>query len=160
MKRLTNMALIFTAISSASAVMADGFKCRSRAHKLDIQIYNSTNPAVGTRTPAIAIISDSDVAYGNRTIARYTPVRQPIWGETSENYVGTVGDPSFSGGSGENIAGTKLGKLDSIGVSVDFSYGTPVPHGTYLRGKMTLVKNNGELITGRLHCTRYLKNPN
>lgn len=136
----------------ATTATADGFKCRSRAHDLSVQVYNSTDRNTGTRTPATVIISDSSKPYGSRLITKFTPERQ------NQTFVGYVGDWGFKVAS-QSILGVDFADLSTVDVYVDFNYYYPKTSGSYLRGRLTLVKTDGEEIDARLFCTRYLKNP-
>lgn len=149
--------LILATLMAANSAMADGFICTS-ASGLNVQIYNNTNPQLGTRTASTMVISDPALARGNQTIAKFTNLDETL---SSKNltYKAKV-DLRYKNSSrkGELIAGTKLGQLDKILVTVGFSYANPVLHGQYIDGHMRLFKRNGQQLNEDLNCVRYLKN--
>lgn len=143
-------------VLSATQAMADGFTCKTYDGTLAIKVYNKTQPSEGTRNAAVMILSDAGVAYGNKTIAKFTAEG------TLENS-GAEYDASVdlrrvdSSRKGENILGTKLGNVASISVQVDFKYNAPVPHGTELFGLVTIGKRDGSYVSEKMDCFRYLK---
>jgi len=152
-------ALILTsalAIVTASSALADGFVCKNE--DLAVKVYNNIEPRIGTRAVAVMVISDRTVAYGRKTIARFTDLNGRI-SQKGASYLADV-DLRYSDSSrkGELIGGTKLGELHTIQLDVDFSYARPVPAGEFVGGTLTLNKRNGDTITLDLECERYLKN--
>ena len=152
-------ALIVTlaVLASGMVAKADGFVCTSQSG-LVIRVYNHLDASAGTRNGSMMIISEGGVSDGKHTIARFNDVKGTL---SSSNvvYTGNV-DLRFSDTSlkGRNIGGTKLGFLDQIILTVDFSYAAPVADGQYVPGTLTLVKRNGEEIEEQANCARYLKN--
>lgn len=136
---------------------ADGFKCQSESG-LNIKVFNHTHPAIGTRTAAIMVISDSAIGMGNRTIATF-PESKGVLMSSSTVYLADV-DLRMTGSrrAGELIGGTKLGELDQIKLSVNFTYSEPIAAGEVVTGLLTLIKRNGEKIREAVECLRYLKN--
>jgi hypothetical protein len=143
-------------IAAASMAQASGFVCETESG-LNIKVYNHTDSNQGTRKAAVMIISDSFVGGGNKTIARFTGVKQTLKSK-SQTYVANV-DLRFadSRNAGELIGGTKLGQLDEIVLDVMFSYASPVAAGTEVPATLTLVKRNGQSIEEEVSCVRYLK---
>lgn len=134
--------------------LADGFLCQTVDGDLNIKIYNQTNPELGTRSAAIMVLSDPEVSFGNKTIAKLSAAATTLSNDGTA-YRGVVDLRRLSGG--ENIAGTKLQYVKYIDVEVEFSYSNPVAHGTVLRGLMTIEKRDGSEFTEKLVCKRYLK---
>jgi hypothetical protein len=149
--------LVLIATLIASPAFADGFVCESAAQGLKVQVYNQTQPSLGTRSAAIMILSDMNVQAGRKTIATFKSTDARLE-NTGALYTADV-DLRFSESSrkGENIAGTKLGEVDQILLDVSFSYDEPVQDGTDLDGQVTIVKRNGEKSSFYAVCTRYLK---
>jgi hypothetical protein len=147
---------IALATATASSALADGFVCKNE--DLAVKVYNNTEAKVGTRTAAVMVISDRNVAYGRKTIARFTDMNGRI-SQKGASYLADV-DLRYSNSSrkGELIGGTKLGELHTIQLDVDFSYANPIPAGELVSGALTLNKRNGDTITLDLECERYLKN--
>jgi len=56
----------------ASQAKADGFVCNALDTDLTVKVYNHVNPELGTRNPAIMVVSDPSVNAGRKTIARFT----------------------------------------------------------------------------------------
>jgi len=151
-------AIIFaTVLATAMSAQADGFKCETESG-LNIQVYNFTSPDMGTRTGSMMVISDSQIQYGNKTIAKFTAKKGTL---TSSNlrYTANVDlRVSESNRKGELIAGTKLGYVDQIHLDVAFSYGRPQRAGSVLPAVLTVVKRNGTYVQESAVCERYLKN--
>ena len=150
MKNLIICSLMFTGFQAA----ADGFICRATDKSLNVALYNSTK---APRVAEVMVVSDPTIAYGRQTVARFLRENGTLASKGS-NFVGTV-DPSVPDTSrgGENIAGTKLGNIKSMILTVDFSYARPVADGEELEGLLTLSKRNGGIVEVELECLRYLK---
>jgi hypothetical protein len=157
--------MIIALLASFSTVAhADGFNCVVPQYKLNIQIYNSTHPSVGTRSGAIMIISDQLVQFGNKTIATFEAEAETLSSKELA-YTGKV-DLRHSGLSrkGENLLGTKLGELKAIQARIQFSYATPVAHNTPVMGTLSWEYRDKNSDGGRafgyarIACVRYLKN--
>ena len=151
-KIITVLALVLT----TTAAHADGFHCSSTDGSLDVKVFNHVNPELGTRTGAVMVLSNPEVAYGSKTIARFQDVNLSSDGAT---YLANV-DLRFSDSArkGELIAGTKLGYIDTIRLALDHNYNLPVEHGTSLRGWLDITKRDGDVISMNMDCVRYLKN--
>jgi hypothetical protein len=148
-----------------SSAFADGFRCLGSKTGLKIATFNQTEASLGTRTPAILVVSDPSGARGNRTIASFSG--DPSSDGTLEyqgygSYTATVA--SFLAGSsrGERfVAGTKLADLETINLTVDFSYAS----GTVrlarvtesIPAKIAYQKRTGEVVEETASCVRYLK---
>lgn len=146
--------LVASTALSLSPAFADGFLCHSDAHHLNVKLFNHTRPEMGTRNPAVMIISDREVAYGRKTIGRFFNIDADAT-EGLRNYrINLATERDIRGG--EYIAGTRLMYVRSIGFSVNFSYDNPVEEGAALDGSLMLTKTNGEIIRLDLDCTRYL----
>lgn len=65
---------------------------------------------------------------------------------------------SESNRSGENILGTKFGKIKEIYVDVNHNYSQPIENGEETDGTISVIKRNGDVKTFDITCTRYLKN--
>jgi len=157
MKIVSTFAVIVMTAFSVSA-QADGFNCQTADGSLKVKLFNHTNPEVGTRVAAVMVLSDTAVAHGRKTIARFQEVNG-VLSNRSSRYEANV-DLRFndSGRKGELILGTKLGMLDTVIADIDFSYAAPVAAGEEVEGTLVLVKRDGSRIKSELVCTRYLKN--
>lgn len=157
MKLLNAFALTGLTAFSTSA-HADGFVCQTTDGTLNVKIYNSTDPSVGTRVGAVMILSDPSVSEGRKTIARFSDANGVLESRGSR-YEADV-DLRFNDSSrkGELILGTKLGQLDAITVDIDFSYAAPVEAGNRVNGEIVLAKRDGSRVRSELACSRHLKN--
>ena len=154
---------VFLAVVAGQASLADGFRCEGLTYKQNLIVYNNTQPRLGTRVAAILIASDPSVKTPTRqTIATFKKV-QGLLSSSSTVYTADV-DSRFMSVSrtGENIAGTKLGHLKTIKLSVNFSYAYSTP--SYSGEKYTAVakyyKENGEVKAENMICKRYVKGSN
>ncbi len=154
MKTLLALAMLVV----TSQAQADGFVCSAVNTPLEIKMFNHVSPEDGTRVGAIMVLSDPTVGYGRKTIARFTSANG-VLDNKGAVYTANV-DLRFtdSNRKGELIAGTKLGELANIEVSVNYLYGNSVPEGTELPGVAWLIKRDGNTIRLELDCVRYLKN--
>lgn len=141
----------------SSTAFADGFLC-STEEGLNVKVFNHSSASEGTRKVAKMIVSNEFVQAGNKTIATFSDVKGTV-ASYKQTYVANV-DLRFkeSNRKGELVGDTKLGELDLIILSVDFSYDQPVEKGIQLSGWLTLVKRDGEEFAYEATCTRYLKN--
>lgn len=151
---------VLVALIPGLAAHADGFRCVGLTYKQSLTVYNNTNPKLGTRVAAIMIAADPRVKTPNRqTIATFKKV-QGLLSSSSTVYTADV-DSRFTTVSriGENIAGTKLGFLKAIKLSVNFSYAYDTP--SYSGEKYTAVakyyKESGEVKSENMICERYKK---
>jgi hypothetical protein len=151
-------AIVLTAVlATALSAQADGFKCETESG-LKVQVYNHTSPEMGTRTGSTMIISDSNVQYGNKTVAKFTAEKGTL-SSNNLRYTAKVDlRVSESNRKGELIAGTKLGYINKIFVDVAFSYSSPVRDGAVLPGALTVLKRDGTWVRQSAVCERYLKN--
>jgi hypothetical protein len=137
---------------------ADGFVCRSSGkaeHDVSVSVYHSTGRA--TRLAEVMVISDPSVAYGHQTVARFTRTAGTL-SNRGAIYTGVVDtNVPDTARTGENIAGTKLGSLKDVVLTVDFSYARPVAEGEELEGLLALNKKNGDVVEVAVECLRYLK---
>lgn len=151
---------VLLALVAGQAAQADGFRCAGLTYKQNLTVYNNVKPKLGTRVAAIMIASDPRVKTANRqTIATFKKV-QGLLSSSSTVYTADV-DSRFTSvaRTGENIAGTKLGLLKTIKLSVNFSYAYSTP--SYNGEKYTAVakyyKENGEMKAENMICERYVK---
>lgn len=150
--------IIAATLVLGSIAHADGFLCETQSG-LNIQVFNHVEPEVGTRVPAIMIVSDSTVQIGRQTVAKFTDAKGTLTKDGYQTYVAKVDlRVSESNRKGELLAGTKLGNVDEIKLYVDYSFANPVAEGTVLDGQLTLIKRDAGLITEQAVCSRYLKN--
>lgn len=153
MKQLIFLASLVLGLSAH----ADGFKCETESG-LIVQVYNQTQAGMGTRSGAVMVISDSNIKYGNKTVASFTAEKKTL-SSKSLTYVGNVDlRVKESNRKGELLLGTKLGYVDQIALTVDFSYARPTAHGHVMAAELAVAKRNGDLVTEGAVCERYLKN--
>jgi hypothetical protein len=154
---MKNVIILIAALFTSTA-FADGFVCQSNDGVLKVKAYNHVHAAKGTRTAAVMIVSDNTIQHGNKTIAKFDSV-EGLLDNSGAEFVAQV-DLRFNntGRKGELIGGTKLGQLDSMILSVPFSYGSPVEAGEELDSTLILVKRDGSKIAIDMTCARYLKN--
>lgn len=144
-------------IAASSIASADGFVCEGDSG-IKIKVYNNTEASEGTRNAAVLVVSDTSVGHGNKTIARFTDVAGTL-SQKGTVYVAKV-DLRFNDSErkGEWIAGTKLGELAHIKLSVAHNYLSPMAHGETTYATAKYLKRNGDVLTEKMECTRYLKN--
>lgn len=150
--------VIAATLAIGSLAHADGFVCETQSG-LVVQVYNHVQPEVGTRVPAVMVVSDSNIQEGRKTIAKFSEAKGTLSKDGYQTYVANV-DLRFNDSSrkGELLAGTKLGNVDEIKLYVEYSPLAPVAEGVQLDGTLTLIKRNSGLISEQAVCTRYLKN--
>lgn len=157
MKKLLTL---FTVILSASLAKADGFKCNSVDGELSIQIYNQTNPNFGTRNSAVMIISDTQVALGNKTIARFFASEGNLHNEGSKYYA-NVDERYNNIPGGEYIAGTRISELSDIIIDIDFAYNDGISFGETVEAFLILnFEANRPQTKVFVLCDRYTKHNN
>ena len=152
-----NKVMILVGMLGAVSAQADGFVCESVSRDLTVKVFNHTDSQIGTRAPAVMIVSDPRLSEGRKTIATFSDA-QGLLTKSSSTYAANV-DLRYasSNRAGILIGGTKLGELDEIQLAVDFSYREPLAFGETTKGVITLVKRNGREILFDAECARYLK---
>ncbi len=166
MKTILITVMTFVSVSNARA---DGFKCEGVNTGVKVQVYNHTNPSEGTRKAAVMIVSDSHVSSPNQTIAEFTDENHTLAYQGYGLFKAKV-DLRYleSHKKGENIAGTKLGYLNTISLQVytkngQFTYNNAsldseeITNGTVFDARISYLKRNGELLEEKAVCSRYLK---
>jgi hypothetical protein len=104
------------------------------------------------------VVADQKIQFGNKTIATFLAEKRTLSSQEL-TYVGKVDLRVVeTRRKGELIAGTKLGYVDQIALTVDFSYSRPQQHGTVLAGELAVLKRDGTITTEGAVCERYLKN--
>ena len=154
---MKNVMIVIAALFTSTA-FADGFVCQSNDGVLTVKAFNHVHAEKGTRTSSVMIVSDNTIQYGNKTIAKFDSA-EGLLDNSGAEYVANV-DLRFNntGRQGELIGGTKLGQLDSMILSVPFSYADPVEAGEEMDSTLLLVKRDGSKIAIDMTCARYLKN--
>lgn len=165
MKTVATALAVLAVILTSSAARADGFRCEAEQTGLKVKVFNNTDSNVGTRAPAIMVVSDPTIASDRKTIATFKQVNRTLSYQGYGVYTAKV-DLRFndSGRAGENIAGTKLGQLANIKLTVEFDYAhvtdaklAQLMTGS-IEGKIEYIKRNGEILEEKVNCFRYLKN--
>jgi hypothetical protein len=144
-------------IGSASIARADGFVCQTLHGDLQIQVYNHVRAEEGTRNAAVMILSDPRVSVSNRTIAVFRDTHSNLYQEGA-TYTAKV-DLRYneSGREGEYVLGTRLGNLDTLELSVGFTYGDGLLDGDVVPGTLDFTKRDGTDGFAEVDCVRYLK---
>lgn len=161
------LALFLTVLSLNSTARADGFRCEGANTGITIQVYNHTQPEIGTRIPAVMVVADSMVRSPNKTVAVFSYENQTLDYLGNGLFRGKV-DLRYSETSrkGENVAGTKLGLLQFIDLQIlshfgkkfDYSRADQFKDREVLDSRISYIKRNGEALEEKAICTRYLKN--
>ena len=145
--------LILTMLIGSSA-FADGFVCYSSDRSLKVKMLNHVEPAEGTRTGSVMIVSDQTISDGKKTTVVFDSEEDTLttdgtfWrGQVPEGVKG-----------GRNIVGTKLNQISTFDVQVAYNYNRPVKSGAELSGELIVTKVNGNKLHEDLTCYRYLKN--
>jgi hypothetical protein len=139
------------------AAHADGFRCETASDTLNVTIYNNVDPTIGTRVPAIVILSDSRREFGNKTVATFRGATGLIKSNGASYDLDVDGRFKGVERGGEDIAGTKLIQLKTIKIGIDYSFDRPLEDGARVGGTLVLTKNDGTTISRELDCKRYLK---
>lgn len=87
------------------AAHADGFNCLTAEGDLAIDVYNSIDNSIGTRTGVFMIVSDPNVSLGRKTIASFTLGNETLT-NSGANYTARV-DLRFK--ESQSKGGTLLG---------------------------------------------------
>ena len=158
----TALAGLLTLLSSSTLALADGFICEGKNSGLQVKLYNHTDPAYGTRTPAVMVLSNPHVQSDRKTVAVFSDQNQTRDYLGRGQYQAKV-DLRYldSGRQGENVAGTKLGQLKTIILKIKFSYShsdTLIANSVdEIPASLFYQKRNGELLDEQAACKRYRK---
>lgn len=148
--------LVAVLLISGSVAKADGFLCETQTG-LRLKVFNHVAPDVGTRVPAVMIVSDPTVKVGHRTAGVFRNADAGLLRDEMGTYLAKV-DLRDARAKGQAFIGSRLEDVEQIKLYVDFTYSRPVAHGEELTGVMTLIKRNQGLFVEQAVCTRYLKN--
>ena len=157
----TVIAMIALSTATLNVAHADGFVCQGNNTGINVKVYNQTQAAMGTRTPAIMVVSDPAIASPNKTIAKFTNANGTLtylgYGKNEGKVDARFAETSRSG---ENVAGTKLGQLADITLGVNFDYysASVAKDAEKLTAKIYYHKLNGETLEETANCARYTKN--
>ena len=150
--------MITAIVFSSSIAMADGFRCLTMDGDLKINVFNSTDLEVGTRTGAVMIVSDPTVQNGRKSIATFKNSDGLLQSEGTHYEAKVDLRYKNSNRKGENIAGTKLGALSEIHLFINHNYSRPINDGEVTTADLVLLKRSGDTILKQMVCSRYLKN--
>jgi len=157
MNKMLIVAIAVCAVSGSA--YADGFVCQARNASLTVKAYNHTHAVEGTRSGAVVVLSDPEASAGEKTIARFTDAKGTLSSHGAD-YVANV-DLRFKDQSNKEalVAGkVQLEDLDTVELSVDFSYSQPIAAGESVDGTIILNTRDGNSISLDASCERYLKN--
>lgn len=146
--------LIIMTMLMGSTAFADGFVCYSRDRSLKIKMLNNVQPAEGTRTGSVMIVSDQTINDGKKTTVVFDSEEETLTTDGTF-WSGLVSEDIKAG---RNIVGTKLGQISTFAVQVCYNYNRPVASGAELYGELIVTKVNGNKLHEDLTCYRYLKN--
>ena len=151
-------ALFAVALPSAQA-LADGFVCGTLDRELQIQVYHSTNPEVGTRTVSAMILADPSNPRGEQTIARFNDTGENLFANGAVYTALIDSNTQTARGPSETFVGaTPVSDLHAVQLTVAFNYSEPVAAGTSIPGTLTLQAVDGAQSVTEVTCIRYLKN--
>ena len=143
-----------------SLAHADGFVCTADDSGIKIKVYNQVEPNLGTRSPAVMIISDPTLVKSNQTLVTFSSNLQNLSYRGKGLYSGQVQINAIQN-KDALLAGTKLEQLNTIELEVVFSYNTD---STTLAKAVDMVpatlhyyKVSGEAASESATCFRYLK---
>lgn len=125
-----------------SAAFASGFKCTSdhASDGYNVKLFNHTESATGTRTPAIMVISHEDA--GTLLVRRGAEIRKASRANTVQ-YV---------------VDGNRTLGADSAILQVRFKEGRQtLREGEVVSGQLILISEDGERAVVPMSCERYLK---
>lgn len=165
-------AMALVACLFVSDAWADGFVCYSSEEQLQIQVYNHTSPADGTRSPSVMIVSDLSQEFGDQLIAKFSGDKgelfadgaryfarasTPISSQEGESSSKTANSWDEEVSNSVELLGYTLSSLLELSLAIDFNYEMPVERGTTLRGVLELVEQNGNIEWLEMDCVRYLR---
>ena len=154
------LGMFLSVLVGASSSFADGFICEGLNTRTTFKIYNKTYASEGTRNVAVMIVTNPLPLVGSKTAASFSESKNTLT-SSGTNYTATV-DLRVTESSDENelVGGTKLGGLSTIKVHVFFNYllDTPSHNGQKFKGYVDYLKRNGEILTEKIECSRYVKN--
>ena len=158
MKNATLALAGLLAMGFSANAQADGFVCQANDGTLTVKVYNNTHAEDGVRNAAVMVLSDPRVSDGSHTIARFKAENSRLNNDGAVFTADVDLRYNDSSRSGEYVAGTRLGYVDTFTLDVDFSYGNPVSRGDKLDGTLVVAKRNGTKTRLEMTCARYLKN--
>jgi hypothetical protein len=141
----------------AQTARADGFLCGTDDRELEIQVYQNTLPALGTRNIAVMVMADETLPEGHRLIAKFDESNSAL-SNTGASYVAQVTTPPQEVASDTYVSDLPLNQIERVEMDVAFTYSNPAPAGQSMPGVLTITTYNGQQDRKDLYCIRYLKN--
>lgn len=153
-------ALFFLVLMIPASALADGFICHGDQSGIEMAIYNQVNPHLGTRNPAVLVISDPALATSNHTEARFSPELNNFRYEGHGNYVAEVHGNVFLFDS-TSVAGHAVNSLNEIRLKIVFSYDKDaialVDSIDEIPGTIEYTDLNNQVSNESASCSRYRK---
>lgn len=130
---------ITVAIALSFAAFGSGFKCES-SNGLSVKMFNNIDPASGTRTPAILVVSSD--ADGTFLVRKGAEIRK-------HNRVNTVQYV---------VEGSKASGVETAILQIRFKEGREVLEAEAIAdAQLVLITQAGDRVVESLECARYLK---
>jgi hypothetical protein len=163
MKNTTYLLALTLVTIAPTLALADGFDCTGRNSGIEVKIYNNTDPSMGTRTPAVLIVSDPSRDYGDRTIATFK--NDQITAEGHGTYFATTDTVDHRPtADAQVLQNSRLGHLENVLLKMNFSYAeefltdlTKKPES--FSGSVYYQETSGATRNESVRCTHYLKDP-
>ncbi len=141
---------IFTA---SQAAKADGFICADQSGQFGIKLYDNVQPKLGTRSPAILIITDGSKEAGGKTLASFTPDQ----GDLHLAYGSYHATANFPSAYNQLLEGVKMSQIKELVFSVKHDFNRPLPANQKALAQLQIHDKSQNTTYVNFTCTRYLK---
>ncbi len=132
---------------------ADGFVCADQSKTYGIKLYDHVHANLGTRTPAVMVITNGSLDQGSKTLATFTAADGGLL-LSGADYVANL---NFSSAHTELFAGVQLNKIHRLILNVKHYFNVPLAEGQVVSAKLMVVET-AKITYLDLSCQRYLKN--
>ena len=146
---------LFTAVLvGTQSAKADGFICVDQAGTYGIKLYDNVQPSLGTRVPAVMVISSGSQTSGSKTLATFTP------SEGNLNFMtGTYhAIANFPSAYNELLGGVKMSQIKELDFSVNHNFNQILQPSQKVSAQLKIQDKNHNSTYVNFTCARYLKN--
>ena len=146
---------LFAALMVGSqAAKADGFVCRDNSGTYGIKLYDNVTPRLGTRVPAIMVLSDGSLASGSKTLATFSQAAGNLH-YVDGSYHAEV---SFPAAYTQTLGGVKMSQINELVFLVNHNFNQALAMNQNVVAQLQILDKSHNIAYVNFTCARYLKN--
>ncbi len=146
--------LFAAVLVGSTAAKADGFLCVDESNTYGIKLYDNVQAKLGTRTPAIMILTDGSQAAGSHTLATFSQAEGTL-SYVQGSYHATA---SFPAAYTQTLNGVKMSQIKDLIFSINHNFNLPLQPGEKVLAQLVISDKSFKSTYLNFTCSRYLKN--